>query len=1220
MSYTVNGKHFSAEPQPGQCLRTFLRQLGWFGVKKGCDAGDCGACTVWLDGEPYHSCLVPAFRGANRAITTIEGLQQDGNLHPMQQAFLDAQAFQCGFCTAGMIMTAATFDDAARADLPRALKGNLCRCTGYHAIDDAIAGRTNAEEDVAGSACGASLRNPFGESIVTGHARYTLDVEMDNMLHLKVLRSPHAHARIVAIHTERARAYPGVVDVYTWEDVPRRLYTTATHEDHLVDPDDTYMLDNVVRFVGQRVAAVVAETEAAAENACHLIDVDYELLPAVFDAEAAMEPGAPVLHDKGVEPGRLGAGPNIYVDLHGEVGSVAEGFAQADAIHEWTYSTSRAQHVHLETLGTIAWEGEDGRLHVRTSSQAPFITKAKLAYLFGLYPRNIHVFTERVGGGFGGKQEMLTEDLCVLATLKTHRPVMWEYTRAEQFTAATTRHPMTTHIKLGAKRDGTLTAMQFRVVSNTGAYGNHAGETLAASLGGPIAVYRCPNKKADAYAVYTNMVPGGGFRGYGSSQTTFAIECAIDALAETLGIDPFAMRRKNMIGPDDWMESVWQDPSDATMGSYGLAECLDTVETALRSGRGLPKPDGGDWLEGTGLAIAMLDCGPPTEHRSGGHMRLLADGTYHLAIGSSEFGNGSVTSHRQIAAAVLGSRADRIAIVNADTDATPYDTGTFASTGTVVAGKAVAETAVALRDAMLKCAASVSGKPQSECHLDGDGVVCGEARMTLAELHAAGSADGFVFDVARRAYLAPRSVAFNVHGVRLAVHRVTGEIAILHSVHGADIGTVINPMQARGQIEGGIAQGFGWVLYEKMVFDETGTMVNPSLRNYRIPAFADTPAHRGHLRVDARLHRPTGCQVARRVLYQSGRAGRSERSRQRDGGAHRRPSPDTRPGDGTARRRTRALTTGAEPLTLLLYARVKPGSEDAFALWQARLQAAVLESGGCLSAELWPPNPLGHPEAVTLLRFAGVADLERWRNSEQRRAMDVEAGSMLEGGRISEITGGAEYRLLSSVTEVIVTDIKAGKEAEYRTWADRMQKEQARFEGFGGSYVQPPRNGTTGWTTLLRFDTPEHLQRWLDSPERGALLAEGDAIVDRTVLHRVDSSFPGWIPADPATGKPPNEWKTSALVLLCLYPVVMLELRFLNPFTRGFLPPALATFVGNVISVSLVTRPLMPLAIRGFAKWLFFVDRQPRWLEVAFPFVLAACYIVEIAVFWRLLA
>ncbi|MBL6076810.1 molybdopterin-dependent oxidoreductase [Belnapia sp. T18] len=841
MSCTIDGKPVAATPRPGQCLRTFIRDQGVFGVKKGCDAGDCGACTVWLDGIPVHSCLVPAFRAEGRAVTTIQGLAPaEGGLHPMQQAFHDAQAFQCGFCTAGMIMTAAALDEEQRADLPRALKGNLCRCTGYRSIQDALGGVGAVQPDVADEAGGACLANPFSTGIVTGHACYTMDVApegaLDGMLHLKVLRSPHAHARITGIDRGAALAVPGVVEVFTWEDVPRRLFSTATHEDHLVDPDDTYILDDVVRFVGQRVAAVVAGTEAAAEAGCRALHVEYEVLPAVFDPEAAMQPGAPLLHRKGGE----GSG-NIYADISGEVGSIADGFAEADILHERTYSTSRVQHAHLETHGSIAWRDAEGRIHVRTSTQAPFITQQKLVHLFGLRARDVHVFTGRVGGGFGGKQEMITEDLVVLAVLKTGRPVKLEFTRPDQFDAATTRHQMTTRVKLGARRDGRLTAIEIRVVSNTGAYGGHASETLAAALASPMSLYRCANKKADGFAVYTNIVPAGGFRGYGASQSTFAIECAMDELSQMLGIDPFALRRLNMIGPKDWIESVWKDVSDVGFGSYGLDQCLDLVERRLADGSGLPAPEGEEWAVGAGFAMAMLECGPPTEHRSGAEMALLPDGRFHLAIGSTEMGNGSVTAHGQIAAARLSARLADIVLINADTDLTPYDTGTFASTGTVVAGQAVNLAAEALRANILGFAADHTGTAAAEWSLELGAVRRGDRRIPLDALHAAGTGEGHRFQAKRKAYLSPRTVAFNVQGIRLAVHRVTGEIRILLSVHAADIGRPINPMQCRGQIDGAVAMGLGWALTEHMVHSADGRVVNAAFRNYHIPAFADLP-------------------------------------------------------------------------------------------------------------------------------------------------------------------------------------------------------------------------------------------------------------------------------------------------------------------------------------------------------------------------------------------
>ena len=314
----------------------------------------------------------------------------------MQQAFLDAQAFQCGFCAAGMIMTAASFaEDAKRGSAPH-LKGNLCRCTGYHAIEDAIRGIGSRRAGPGrATRAAASLRNPLAEPIVTGNARYTMDVAMEGMLHLKVVRSPHAHARITAIRKDKALAVPGVHAVFTWEDVPRRPYTTACHDDFHVDPDDTYMLDNVARFVGQRVAAVVAETEAAAEEGCRLVEVDYEVLPAVFDAERGHASRRPDPGDKDVPADQ---DDNIF-EIEAETGDVAAGFAEADAVYEGTYSMPRVQHAHMETHGSIAWRAADGRIHVRTSTQTPTSSRSSSPTCSGCIRRSSTSFPSTSAAG-----------------------------------------------------------------------------------------------------------------------------------------------------------------------------------------------------------------------------------------------------------------------------------------------------------------------------------------------------------------------------------------------------------------------------------------------------------------------------------------------------------------------------------------------------------------------------------------------------------------------------------------------------------------------------------------------------------------------------------------------------------------------------------------------------------------------------------------------------
>ncbi|WP_078950995.1 molybdopterin-dependent oxidoreductase [Streptomyces griseus] len=861
----VNEQTHATAPRPGQCLRTYLRERGWFGVKKGCDAGDCGACTVHVDGEPVHSCLYPAVRAAGRAVTTVEGLASGGELHPVQQRFLDAQGFQCGFCTAGYLMTTVALDDEQRADLPRAFKGNLCRCTGYRAIEDAVRGVKHVEEPCAGEAVGRNLPAPAGPQVVTGTARYTFDIDVPGLLHMKLLRSPHAHARITAIDTAAALRVPGVRLVLTHEDAPERHYSSARHEHPTEDPDDTRLLDDTVRYVGQRVAAVVADSEAAAEEGCRRIEVSYEVLPSVLDPEEAMLPGAPVLHAKDAARARIARPENNVVgEVHGEIGSVEEGFAQADVVYEETFRTQRVQHASLETHGAVAWfepmadDGSAGeRIVVRSSTQTPFLTRRALCALFDLPLEKVRVLAGRVGGGFGGKQEMIVEDVVVLAALRLRRPVKLEYTRAEQFHGATTRHPFTVHVKAGARRDGALTALRLRVVANTGAYGNHGPAVMFHSVGESMAVYRAPHKKADGYSVYTNAVPAGAFRGYGLGQVVFAMESVMDELAHRLGIDPLEFRERNIIGPGEVMASPGGEEEDLHIASYGLDQCLAIVREA-RDEPAEAAPEG--WLMGEGGALAMIATGPPGGHIADVRARLLPDGRYDLAVGTAEFGNGTTTVHRQIAAGELATTVDRITVRQSDTDVVRHDTGAFASTGTVVAGKATLYASRALTAKILDFAARHLSVDRADCALADDAVTHGRGSLPLKEVHEAARSAGVELAADGHFGGTPRSVAFNAQWFRLAVDPGTGEIRVLRSVHAADAGKVMNPMQCRGQVEGGIAQALGATLFEHVRLDARGEVTTAAFRQYRLPQYADVPRTEVHFMETADTIGPLGAK------------------------------------------------------------------------------------------------------------------------------------------------------------------------------------------------------------------------------------------------------------------------------------------------------------------------------------------------------------------------
>lgn len=866
MSIQINGVPANNTPEPGQCLRTFLRSEGAMGVKKGCDGGDCGACTVHVDGLPVHSCLYPASRATGHSITTIEGLAAvqgtEGSLAPMQEQVAKAQGYQCGFCTAGLIMTAATFDEEQLENLPRNLKGNLCRCTGYRAIEDAVLGRSGndcshppqescALDQVSADSSGevgSDVPAPAAQGIVTGTVRYTMDIpetELPGLLHLKLARSPHAHARIISIDTSAALAIPGVHGVLSYLDDPGVLYSAAQHEIVEDDPEDSVVFDRIVRFIGQRVACVVADSLALAEAGVRALKVEYELLAAVLSPTDALLPDAPSIHGDKTSASRI-ADPeqNIVAQVHHEIGDVAQALASSDASYSETFNTQRVQHVSLETHGATAWFDEENVLNVRSSTQVPFLVKRTLQRIFALPSQALRVVAGRVGGGFGGKQEVLVEDVLALAALRFRRPVRLEFTRSEVMTATTTRHPFTVKVNVAGNKNGKLTALAIEVLTDTGAYGNHAPGVMFHGCSESVAIYNAPNKRVDAVSVYTNTVPSGAFRGYGLSQTIFAVESALDELARKLGLDPLEFKSNTMLREGEPILSLHAEPEeDLIYGSYGLDQCVDLARNALERGaaRGADGNELDDhWLIGEGFALSMIATVPPRGHYSHSTIESLGDGTFRLLVGTAEFGNGTSTVHTQLAADALGTSAHAMMLGQSDTALTEHDTGAFGSAGTVVAGKATFAAAGDLALALRSVAAELSGTDLADCVPVPEGVLCAGRFLTHQEVLDKARLDGRHRAEGRWGGT-PRSVAFNVHGFRVAVDSRTGELRILQSVQAADAGVVVNPRQCRGQIEGGIAQALGATLFEEVLIDDTGKVETDVLRSYHIPTFADVP-------------------------------------------------------------------------------------------------------------------------------------------------------------------------------------------------------------------------------------------------------------------------------------------------------------------------------------------------------------------------------------------
>ena len=700
---------------------------------------------------------------------------------------------------------------------------------------------------------GHSVEKVDAMALATGAPLFVADELPPRTLIGRILRSPHAHARIRAIDASRARALDGVIAVLTHEDVPRVPFTTAGQGAPEPSPYDTFILDSKVRFVGDHVALVAAETAAIAEAALKLIDVDYEVLPAVLDMRQAQAPDAPVIHDEpeAYLPIPVEYDPQHNVCSHVDVsaGDIEGELAKAEHRIDHEYEVHYGQHAPMETHICAAWTDGYGRLIIRTSTQVPFHARRITARALNLDVKQIRVIKPRVGGGFGAKQEVLLEPLCAALAMATRRPVLLELSREEETVCSRTRHPQAVRIEQGFDQDGSLRATRMTVLSNTGAYGSH-GLTVLTNCGSKtLPLYRRGAVAFRGTTVYTNLPVAGAYRGYGGTQASFAQEVQMDEIAEILGRDPLDLRLQNIIKKGEG-SPVFEMLGEGKAGvqqvirSTGLVKCIKQGARAIGWKRKRGKPGKGPIKRGVGVATLMQGSSIPEIDMASVSIKMNEDGSFNLLAGATDIGTGSDTVLAQMAAEVLGVSSDDVIVYSSDTDLTPFDVGAYASSTTYLSGAAsigaaekVAAQIKGVAAQLWSCKARQVTLSEGACHGPK-----GE-RITLAEIggRTLYEADQFQIAATDSAISHSSPPPFAAHFVEVEVDTETGLVRVLKYVAACDCGRAINPQLAEGQIEGSVANGISYALCERFVFDKQGKVVNGALGAYRIYAAPDMP-------------------------------------------------------------------------------------------------------------------------------------------------------------------------------------------------------------------------------------------------------------------------------------------------------------------------------------------------------------------------------------------
>ena len=893
--FTLNGSERSVDCRAGENVQRLLFDLGMHSVRNSDDGfGFAGTDSILLNGVIVNASLLIAAQLEGSTVRTAESLSAWNELSVVQKAMVDVGVVQSGYNSPAISLVIADlierYSAPTREQIEDGLSGIYDRDTGYQQLFEVV---ELVRERLNGNANKVATAPSFGEGLtyvgkaypkldsakmVKAKPCYVEDSLPANTAILKMLRSPHPHALIKRLDVSKAEKLPGVVHIITHLNCSKVIYTPGGQNAPEPSPLDRRMFSKKLRHVGDRVAGVVAESEEIALQAISLIDVEYEVLTPVMSIAEAAAPGAPIVHDEVIEyvvgaPDDLAEQnknsadrdekmiinfplhgrphENLVCHVHGHLGDTDVGFAQADAIVEGTYCSTQAQQAPNEPH--VAHTYMDGdRVVVRASTQVPWHVRRHISRILGLKQNKVHVLKQRVGGGFGSKQDMLLEEVCAWATYVTGRSVYFRYTREEEFIACSSRHVAEVDIKLGATKDGKLTAIDMRLRANTGPYGNHA---MTVPCNGPalsLPLYPCDNVTFDVKTYYSNICPNGAFQGYGAPKGNFALTMAIAELAEKLGIDQLKMVEINRVQEGQTLP-VLAKVSDGKVPAEIPSAASCALEPILKKGRELiewdkSRPAQGDWRFGRGVSIIQQKSGIPDIDQANCMVKLESDGTFIVLSGGADLGTGLDTAVAKITAEVLRVPMDSIHVISGDTDHAVYDTGAYASSGTNFSGNAAKRAAEDLLAKIVHQGAKMLGEPESDVQLVAPGIIKGKkGEVTLAQFaHKGESGTGFGILVGTGCFITDKlSFPYGANFAEVAVNVRTGEVRLDKFYALLDCGTPINPELALGQIYGASLRAIGHSLYEEIVYDANGIPVTRDFASYGALKVGDLPGDFG---------------------------------------------------------------------------------------------------------------------------------------------------------------------------------------------------------------------------------------------------------------------------------------------------------------------------------------------------------------------------------------